>query len=218
MTRYGIVPSGSDRFAVIDHADYNAIAFRADDRKTAEDWIEGRAQLAGLGRVYRVARRFYDDHVERALPGGRLLRATKLIVTVELDGEEYLELLSDARYYATEMTGAGYGDSGMVASAGSVVRALEKAGAPTEPLLVHKSTSANLDFYRGTDSTVEVCCNALEKVDGTWRAREIPTYSVTVHKTGHGITDEFRYEPTVRPDPVAPLPAHVVAALVRGRS
>lgn len=53
------------------------------------------------------SRRFYDDHVARDLPAGRIVRETKTTITVELDEEAFDDLLSDAFHYTSLDT---YGD------------------------------------------------------------------------------------------------------------
>ncbi len=52
--------------------------------------------------VFSLPRTFYDDHVDRDLPGGRIIKTTQRQVTVALTQPELAELKSDAEYYASE--------------------------------------------------------------------------------------------------------------------
>jgi hypothetical protein len=89
-------------------------------------------------RRYNLAPLFVWDHWQRDLPeaeGAVSMRVveTKRRMVVELDELGYDELMSDARYYATEMVGAGFDDAygrSVCRSAAAVVRALEKQGRP----------------------------------------------------------------------------------------
>lgn len=78
-------------------------------------------------QVYDLPAPFYDDHVARALPAGVLVKRLARTVRVELDHESYDELLSDARHYAEAMGDAGYGDTGMIASARATMKRLQAA-------------------------------------------------------------------------------------------
>ena len=87
-------------------------------------------------KTYRLAPLFVWDHWSRALPeaddaiSDRVVE-TKRQMVVELNELGYDELLSDARYYATEMVAAGFTEGrGLCRSAAAVVRALEKQGRP----------------------------------------------------------------------------------------
>lgn len=73
----------------------------------------------------RIPRRFYEDHRERDLPTPRAIKETKRHVWIDPHDEDALELLSDARYYASE---ARYFDPpmpGLARSAAATVRQLE---------------------------------------------------------------------------------------------
>lgn len=122
-------------FTVHDRTDHDGMCGRFDTFDAAAEWITERTHAATLSGVYRVARRFYDDHVYRDLAAGELIRETKLVSVVRLNGVDYDELLADARYYADEMSDpeSGYDDTAMIGSARSVVKALVKAGPPIEP-------------------------------------------------------------------------------------
>ena len=48
----------------------------------------------------KLPTRFYDDHADRGLPAGDLVKRTKRYVVVELDAAAYGELISDAEHYA----------------------------------------------------------------------------------------------------------------------
>ena len=76
--------------------------------------------------VYRVPKVFYDDHVRRDLPGGRVVKETKQHYHVELNDEEHHELLSDANYYGDPETGKEMGMSGLSSSARATARALSQ--------------------------------------------------------------------------------------------
>lgn len=83
--------------------------------------------------IATVPERFYDDHVERDLPAGRVVKAlSKNRLRVELDREAYDDLLSDARHYA-DPEGFDWNDPfmrGVILSAKATVRALEKVERP----------------------------------------------------------------------------------------
>ena len=86
-------------------------------------------------RTYRVARSFYDDHVERDLVEGEatVTRKSRSFVDVEMDRDAYDALLSDADYYATEMRDPENVDRHTIAlsrSAERVAVKLRAAGAP----------------------------------------------------------------------------------------
>lgn len=51
----------------------------------------------------RLPLAFYDDHVERDLPAGKVLKRLTKHVDVELTWPEYAEVLSDARHYRDSM-------------------------------------------------------------------------------------------------------------------
>lgn len=68
---------------------------------------------------------FYWDHVERDLPGGIVLTKSKSKVKVEVTDEELAEILSDARYYASDGRYMGPNFRGVTASAKATVRAIE---------------------------------------------------------------------------------------------
>jgi len=73
--------------------------------------------------------RFYWDHVERGLPGGKMLHCGKTQVTVELDLDAYNDLRSDALYYSdSSQFDAEY--RGLSASARATYRQLVAVGPP----------------------------------------------------------------------------------------
>lgn len=77
--------------------------------------------------IVQLPPRFYYDHVARDLPAGRVVRATRRHVFVEVGEDERAELLSDARHYASAGNGLDVRDyAGLIASARATVRALEK--------------------------------------------------------------------------------------------
>lgn len=71
---------------------------------------------------------FYDDHVGRGLPSGKEVARTTGRVTVELDEDSYLDLLSDAQFYI-DMGVAEFGREslGLITSARASLVALRRA-------------------------------------------------------------------------------------------
>lgn len=79
--------------------------------------------------TYSTPPRFYDDHVSRDLPGGKIVKRTERLVTVELTDDEAAELLSDAAYYVAAGTDVFGTDSlGLISSARATERRLLAAG------------------------------------------------------------------------------------------
>jgi hypothetical protein len=104
-------------------------------------WVENaRGEIVygsrpGPTQTYRVAPTFFADHVLRDLPeAGRqaVLRETRSYVEVELDGDAYDDLLSDARYYSDPGIARDMGLPGLAVSARAVARRLEQDGRPEE--------------------------------------------------------------------------------------
>lgn len=82
-------------------------------------------------KTYRLPPAFYWDHTYRDLPAGRVVRETKAHVYVELDGETWDELRSDAIHYAYAMVSAGFdGGFGLASSARATLKVLDKIGRP----------------------------------------------------------------------------------------
>jgi hypothetical protein len=82
-------------------------------------------------RVYKLPPKFYDDHVSRDLDGGTVLHRSERRVTVELDAEQFADLLDDAQFYVemgTREFGTDYAP--LIKSAAATARALIKQGAP----------------------------------------------------------------------------------------
>lgn len=78
-----------------------------------------------------VPRYFYDDHVSRELPAGRVLRTTRRYAWVELNESEFAELLSDARHYSNGFSPEHCHDADrLMASARATVKRLEAARLP----------------------------------------------------------------------------------------
>lgn len=71
----------------------------------------------------KVPARFYNDHEERELPSGTVIKGNSHRITVELDKEELHELLSDARYYSDPH--GPYVDAALRRSAQRTVKILE---------------------------------------------------------------------------------------------
>lgn len=87
--------------------------------------------------IIDVPQRFHDDHTGRDLPGGRLLKTLARTYRVELDQEEFEELLSDARHYAGDAMSEWVSEDfafamAVVQSARATVRKLESSDAPSE--------------------------------------------------------------------------------------
>jgi len=82
-------------------------------------------------KKYRLLARFYDDHVARDLPGGRLISRRKNEVTVELTAAEFDEMLSDARHYS-DRSQFEWDQQYLCSSAEGTVRRLEKTGPPPD--------------------------------------------------------------------------------------
>lgn len=76
--------------------------------------------------TYKVPPTFYEDHVSRDLAGGRVVKRTARAVTVDLDAEEYADLLDDAEHYSTAVRDMGREYAGLQASARATVRALQE--------------------------------------------------------------------------------------------
>lgn len=72
--------------------------------------------------VHKIPKVFYDDHVHRDLPAGRIVKQTKQHYHVELSDEEHHELLSDANHYADPNND--FQMPGLSASARATARAL----------------------------------------------------------------------------------------------
>lgn len=99
--------------------------------------------------TYRLPPAFYEDHCARDLPAGTVVRTTKRSVYVELDADDYAELLSDARHYADRASGFD-GLLGLRSSARATVNALVALGAPEdEHAEADAEATAEGRFYRG---------------------------------------------------------------------
>lgn len=76
--------------------------------------------------------RFYEDHVDRDLPAGTLIKQAVKFTRVELDREAYDDLLSDAEYYA-DSEGFDMREGlmrGLVASARATIKKLRAVEPP----------------------------------------------------------------------------------------
>lgn len=78
--------------------------------------------------LVKLPRIFWEDHRDRDLPSGRLIKEFKHQVMVNLNREDYEELLSDARHYSSDAMGTWEGDyaKSVKRSAKRTVRTLEK--------------------------------------------------------------------------------------------
>ena len=86
-------------------------------------------ETANPTKTYRLPKRFYDDHIERDCLEGVFVRETKSHIYIELDSEEYGDLLSDADYYS-DASQFEPDMMGLVSSARATYSALIKQGAP----------------------------------------------------------------------------------------
>ena len=85
-------------------------------------------------KTYKLPPRFYADHVARDLPEvgiTSVVSASQRATFVEMDAAAYDDLLSDSRYYASEMGGE-YQMAGLARSAAATVKVLERDGRPGE--------------------------------------------------------------------------------------
>lgn len=75
-----------------------------------------------------IPRRFYEDHVERDLPAGRVISQDRSRVLVVCDDEALDDLESDARHYADHAVARDLGPdyAGLCTSARYAVQAIEK--------------------------------------------------------------------------------------------
>ncbi len=70
--------------------------------------------------------RFYEDHIDRDLPGGVAFKLTRKLVSIEIDEDELAELLSDAHHYSSfAQNGSEY--LGLQSSARATVKRITKA-------------------------------------------------------------------------------------------
>jgi hypothetical protein len=74
--------------------------------------------------TYQIPKRFYDDHVDRDLPGGTIIKSTKRHYTIELSDADRDELLSDADYYTDQSAAFDPDLFGVIASARATARAI----------------------------------------------------------------------------------------------
>ena len=77
---------------------------------------------------------FFEDHAARELPTGDVVKRTKRTVTTKVDREAFDDLLSDARYCATEIDAGGEPLLlSLMRSARAAVKRLEAAELPDVP-------------------------------------------------------------------------------------
>lgn len=78
-----------------------------------------------------LSRRFWEDHTNRDLPGGVLIRTMSRLVEVDANRWDVLELLSDAEHYAFNQDGHMRADfAGLIAAAKTVVKKLSAVELP----------------------------------------------------------------------------------------
>lgn len=70
--------------------------------------------------------RFYQDHEDRDLPSGTVLRRTARKVLVRCSDEELAEIEDDAKYYADANGPDGEGLEGLKRSAKATIEAIKK--------------------------------------------------------------------------------------------
>jgi hypothetical protein len=92
---------------------------------TAADLMDA----AEVTATYRLPAKFYNDHVFRELPAGKVLKQNDRYVTVELDREAYDDLLSDADYYDDAEMWENH--RGLAMSARATFKTLTKIGPPS---------------------------------------------------------------------------------------
>lgn len=73
---------------------------------------------------FKLPKAFYDDHRDRGLPSGRVVKELSRFYVVRLGPDEYKELLSDARHYASGHSWGMEVSIGLIASARATVRRL----------------------------------------------------------------------------------------------
>lgn len=88
---------------------------------------DGRCSANPPPRLVRIPRRFYDDHQARDLSTPEIVRESARHYWIDLDDSAASELLSDARYYASEAMYMDPPRPGLAASARATVRAIEDA-------------------------------------------------------------------------------------------
>lgn len=69
--------------------------------------------------------KFWQDHDERALPAGKLIKVVGNRVRIECTEEELAEILDDAKFYS-DVNGPDQLPPGLKASAKATVRAIER--------------------------------------------------------------------------------------------
>ena len=95
-------------------------------RQQAEEQIEGEYEPT---MTATIGRKFWEDHLSRDLPSGRVVSMTADKVTLALDGPHARELWSDAEHYVW-LFDQGELDRdwiGLASSARSVVKAMQQA-------------------------------------------------------------------------------------------
>lgn len=80
-----------------------------------------------------VSATFYDDHCSRDLLAGTVVREMKTLTVVDLNEEQFVDLLEDARYYADCMVGFSDGDSYVRTLASSARRVVKELNAVVVP-------------------------------------------------------------------------------------
>lgn len=82
--------------------------------------------------VYRIPKVFYEDHIDRDLDGGTVVRSTKSHHYVDLDDAAYAELVSDADHYS-DQTQFDAWMFGVCTSARATWKTLTAQGPPSVP-------------------------------------------------------------------------------------
>lgn len=108
-------------------------------------------------RTYTVPAAFYADHVERGCgESDRVVKTTSRTVTVELDAAGYIDLRSDADYYANPATSrdmaecGGFGAYGLARSAAATLRRLD-----ADPFTEAELVAGHAELQRRADELAE---------------------------------------------------------------
>lgn len=76
--------------------------------------------------TYRLPKVFYDDHINRDLLGGNIIKETRTHYFIELSPEAHLDIIEDAKLYIDLAPDLQREYFGLVSSARATIKALEK--------------------------------------------------------------------------------------------
>ncbi len=124
-------------------------------------------------KVYRVSPTFWWDHVSRGLASEEVVRsAGRFCVYVELDDEQYDELLADAVFYAEDGPGFDFDDYRSLQESARRVRAvLAKEGPP------EGSTAAGVSSVAEGGSVFGWCLPGPEEAHSSCRVEYFSEWS-----------------------------------------